>query len=255
MLKGVDLVDEGGGVTKGRILRLIDSSAKWTLRVRTSRRWVFRILVVNPPRVSNRYPQLMVMEAMRLSLIDHEQQQQRQREEEERGRRNGETSERGRSTEAGHSAGLTIPSSGQRSSSVVLPEPIGERIDHRPSLSVPTNNVLGDLHLDEGWRRNPPQFSTLGAALDAATTAVAIPLSSSTTQTGATDGDTGTISSESSETGRSSVQPTPDPVDGVEGANYFPLPSSPESPGQPHSLSARTGDDEATTNSSSRTHE
>lgn len=200
--------------------------------------------------------ELMVMEAMRLSLMEHDQQQQRQREEEERNRRNGETSERGRSTEAGHSASLTIPSSGQRSSSLVPPEPVGERIDHRPSISVPTNNVLGDLHLDEGWRRNPSQFSTLGPALNAATTVAAIPLSSSTTRTGATEGDTGTISSESSGTGRSSAQSTPDPVDGVEGGvNYSPLPSSPESPGQPHSLPARTGDDEAATNSSSRTHE
>ena len=185
----------------------------------------------------------MIMEAMRLSLIEHDQQQQRQRQEEERNRRNGETSERGRSTEAGNNANLTTPSSGQRSSSMVPPEPPGERIDHRPSSSVPINNPLEGLHTNESWRRDPPQFSTLAAALNAANTVSAIPLSSSTTRTGGTDGDSTTISSESSGTGRSSTRPTTDVVEGD--VNYTTLPSSPESPGQPRSPPVRTGDDEA----------
>jgi hypothetical protein len=199
----------------------------------------------------------MVMEAMRLSLLDHEQQQQRQREEEERNRRNGETSERGRSMETGNNASLNVPSSGQRSSSVAPPEAVGERIDHRPSSSAPNNNTLDGLQASGTWRRSPSPFSTLVAALDAANAASTIlstddtrppPLSSSTTQTGGTDGDTATISSESSGTGHSSAQHTPaiDGVDGVEGdVNYATLPSSPESPGQPYFVPARAGDNGA----------
>lgn len=194
----------------------------------------------------------MVMEAMRLSLIEHDQQQQRQREEEERNRRNGENDERGRPTEAGNSASLNV-SSGQRSSSVVPPEPIGERIDHRPSSSVPNNNVLDGLHTDGSWRRNPSRLMALGAGLNAANAVLAIPLSSSTTQTGGTDEDIATISSGSSGTGRSSTRPTPDAVDEVEGVDYTTLPSSPESLGQPPSFPARTGDDEAINGSTSRT--
>lgn len=195
------------------------------------------------------------MEAMRLSLIEHEQQQQRQREEEERNRRNGETSQRGRSTEAGNNANLTIPSFGQRSSSVIPPEPAGERVDHRPSSSVPNNNPLDGLHPNGSWQRES-QFSRLAAALDAANMVSVIPLSSSTTRTGGTDGDSGTISSESSGTGRSSTRPTTDAIDGVEGhVDYTTLPSSPESPGQPRSFPAGTGADEAATGSRSRTPE
>ena len=196
----------------------------------------------------------MVMEAMRLSLIEHDQQQQRQREEEERNRRNGETSERGRSTEAGNNVNLTTPSSGQRSSSVVPPESVGERVDHRPSSSVPNNNPLDRLHANGSWRRDSPQFSTLVAALNATNTVSATPLSM--TRTGGTDGDSATISSESSGTGHSSTRPTAGAVDGVEGGvNYTTLPSSPEPSGQSRSLDARTGDDEATAGSRPRTPE
>jgi hypothetical protein len=191
----------------------------------------------------------MLMEAMRLSLIEHEQQQQRQREEEERNRRNGETGGRGRSTEPGNSASLSASLPGQRSSSVVPPESVEERVDHRPSSSVPNNNVLDGLHTDGSWRMNPSRLMTLGAGLNA----VAIPLSSSTTQTGGTDEDTATISSESSGTGRSSTRPTPDAVEG--GVDYTTLPSSPESQGQPSSFPTRSGDDEAITGSTSRTFE
>jgi len=193
----------------------------------------------------------MVMEAMRLSLLDHEQQQQRQREEEERNRRNGETSERGRSTETGNNASLVTPSSGQRSASVVPPQPIGERIDHRPSLSLPNDNPLDGLHATGSWRTNPSQFSTLAAAINAAHAVLSPegprppPLSSSSTQTGETDGDTTTISSDSSGTGRSSSRPTPliDAIDGDEGGelNYAMLPSSPESLDQMRSFPTRTG--------------
>ena len=198
--------------------------------------------------------QLMIMEAMRLSLIEHEQQQQRQRQEEDRNRGGGETSERGRSTEAGNSANLTISATSQRSSSVVPPEPAGERVDNRTSSSVPNNNPLDDLLVNGSWRRDPPQFSTLVAALNASNTVSAIPLSSSTTQTGGTDGDSATTSSEGSGTGRSFTRPTTDAVDGVEGdVNYTTLPSSPESPGQPRSFPARTGNDDAAAGSRSRT--
>ena len=191
----------------------------------------------------------MVMEAMRLSLLDHEQQQQRQREEEERNRRNGGTSERGRSTEPGSSTMLDTPS-GQRSASMVPPEPVGDRVDHRPSSSLPTNPLDG-LHTSENWRRNPSQFSTLAAALGAANTVSAIlsaegrqptppPLASSSTQTTGANGDTTTISSDSSGSGLSSPRPTP-VVDGDEGeeVDYATLPSSPESPDQ---FPAGTGD-------------
>ena len=184
----------------------------------------------------------MVMEAMRLSLLEHEQQQQRQREEEERNRRNGGTSERGRSTEPGTSTTLDT-TSGQRSASVVPPEAVGERVDHRPSSSLP-NNPLDGLQTNENWRRNPSQFSTLAAALGAANTASAIlsaegreptppPLASSSTQTTGADGDTATISSDSSGTGQSSPRLT-HVVDGdeVEEVDYATLPSSPESPDQ-----------------------
>lgn len=191
----------------------------------------------------------MVMEAMRLSLLEHEQQQQRQREEEERNRRNGGTSERGRSTEPGTSTTLDTPS-GQRSASVVPPQPVGERVDHRPSSSLPNNNPLDGLHTDEDWRRNPSQFSTLAAAIGAANTVSAIlsaegreptppPLASSSTRTIEAYGDTATISSDSSGTGQSSPLPTP-MVDGDEGdVDYATLPSSPESPDH---FPAGTGD-------------
>jgi len=189
----------------------------------------------------------MVMEAMRLSLLEHEQQQQRQREEEERNRRNGGTSERGRSTEPGSSTAFDTHS-GQRSTSVVPPEPVGERVDHRPSSSLP-NNPLDGLHTNENWRRNPSQFSTLAAALGAANTVSAIlsaegreptppPLASSSTQTTRADGDTVTISSDGSGTGQSSPLPTP-AVDGE--VDYATLPSSPESPDH---FPAGTGDGE-----------
>lgn len=206
--------------------------------------------------------QLMIMEAMRLSLIDHEQQQQRQREEEERNRRNGETSERGRSTEPGNNASLDAPSSGQRSASVVPPQPVGETIDPRPSSSVPSNNPLDGLYANGSWRRNPSQLSTPAATINAAITAPAFllpegqrppPLSSSSTQTGETDGDTMTTSSDSS--GHSSSRRTPvfDVVDGDEGeVNYATLPSSPETPDQ---LPGRTGDDDTVAHVRSRTPE
>lgn len=209
----------------------------------------------------------MVMEAMRLSLLEHEQQQQRQREEQDRNRRNGETSERGRSTETGNNATLSISSSGQRSSSAVPPETVGERIDHRPSSSVPINNPLDGLHANVSWRRSPSQLSTLAAALDAANNVSTVlstndprppPLSSSTTRAGETEGDTATISSSSSETDSPPARATPviDPVDGVGGdVNYTTLPSSPESPGQLHSFPARTGDNAAASSSRSRTPE
>jgi len=192
----------------------------------------------------------MIMEAMRLSLLEHEQQQQRQREEEERNRRNGETSERGRSTEPGNNTGLNTPSSSQRSASVVPPQPTGEATDHRPSSSLPTNPLDG-LHANGNWRRGPSQFSTLAAAVNAADTASAVlsteeprpPLSSSSTHTGGTDGDTTTISSESSGAGHSSPRPAPviDAVDGdEEGANYGVLSSSPESPDEDDGIVAHT---------------
>jgi len=210
----------------------------------------------------------MVMEAMRLSLLEHEQQQQRQREEEERNRRNGETSERGRSTEPGNNTGLNTLSSSQRSASVVPPQPIGEAIDHRPSSSLPTNNPLDGLYANGDWRGNPSQFSTLATAVNAANTASAVlsveeprpsPLSSSSTQTGETDGDTTTTSSNSSGTGHSSSRPTPviDAVDGDEEGevNYTALPSSPESPDQSYSYPARTEGDETVAWTRSRTPE
>lgn len=209
----------------------------------------------------------MVMEAMRLSLLEHEQQQQRQREEEERNRRNGETSERGRSTEPGNNTGLNTPSSSQRSASVVPPQPVGEAIDHRPS-SLPTNNPLDGLYANGDWRRNRSQLSTLAAAVNAANTASVVlsveeprppPLSSSSTQTRETGGDTTTISSNSSGTGHSSTRPTPviDAVDGDEEGevNYTALPSSPESLDQSHSYLARTEGDEMVAWTRSRTPE
>lgn len=207
----------------------------------------------------------MVMEAMRLSLLEHEQQQQRQREEEERNRQNGETSERGRSTETGNNAGLDTSSSGQRSASVVPPQPVGEATDHLPSSSLPSHNLLGGLHSNGNWRRDSSQFSTLAAAINAANIASAIssteelrppPLSSSSTQTGGTDGDTTTISSDSSGAGRS-PRPTPvvDAVDGGEEVDYTTLPSSPESPDQLYLSPARTGGDETLARTRSRTPE
>jgi len=204
---------------------------------------------------------------MRLSLIDHEQQQQRQREEEGRNRRNGEPSERGRSTEPGNNASLDPPSSGQRSASVIPPQPVGEAIDPRPSSSMPNDNPLDGLHANGSWRRNPSQFSTLAAAVNAANTTSAILLteerrspllSSSSTQTGGADGDTTTTSSGSSGVGHSSSRSTPvlDAVYGDEGeVNYATLPSSPETLDQPYSFPARTGDDEAVSRTRSRTPE
>ena len=198
---------------------------------------------------------------MRLSLLEHDQQQQRQREEEERNQRNGGTSERGRSTEAGSSTMLDTPS-GQRSASVVPPQPVGERVDHRPSSSLPNNNPLDGLHTGEDWRRNPSQFSTLAAAIGAANTVSAIlsaegrdeptppPLPSSSTQTAGIYGDTASISSsESSGTGQSSPRSTPvvNAIDEEE-VDYATLPSSPESPDQLPSSTAGTGDGGTTSN-------
>lgn len=208
----------------------------------------------------------MVMEAMRLSLLEHEQQQQRQQEE-ERNRRNGETSERGRSTEPGNIASPSTPSSNQRSASVIPPPPVGEVVDPRPSTSLP-NNPLDGLHVNGNWRSNPSQFSTLAVAVDAANTVSAVLpvedprppfLSSSSTQTGGTDGDNVTTSSHSSLAGNSSSRPTQmvDTVDGDEGGevNYATLPSSPESTDQPYSLPARSENDGTGVHMRSRTPE
>ena len=205
------------------------------------------------------------MEAMRLSLLDHEQQQQRQRDEEERNRRNGETSERGRSTEPGNIASPSTPSSSQRSASVVPPPAVGEVVDPRPSTSLPSNNPLDGLHGNGNWRSNPSQFSTLAAAINAANTVSAVLsvedprpplLSSSSTQTGGTDGDDTATSSYGSVAGHPSSRPTQlvDTVDGDEGGevNYATLPSSPESSDQLHSLRASTGGDETDVHTSSR---
>ena len=190
---------------------------------------------------------------MRLSLLEHDQQQQRQLEEEERNRRNGETSERGRSTEAGNNGNLTVPSSGQRPSSVVLPGSVGGRISPQSSSSVPNNNPLDGLQTSGSWRSDSSQFSTLAAALNAVNSESPIPLPSSAIHTGGTDGDTTTISSESSGTGRSSTRPPPDAVE--EGVNYTPLPSSPESPGLSPPSFLRTGYGGAIAGSRSRTPE
>lgn len=207
----------------------------------------------------------MIMEAMRLSLLEHEQQQQRQRDEEERNRRNGETSERGRSTEPGNVASLSTPSSSQRSASVVPPPPVGEIVDPRPSTSLPSNNPLDGLHVNGNWRSNPSQFSTLVAAINAVNTVSAVlsvedprppPLSSSSTQTGGTDGDDIIASSYGSVTEHPSSRPT-QLVDGDEEGevNYATLPSSPESSDQPHSIPARTDGDETDVHTRSRTPE
>lgn len=206
--------------------------------------------------------ELMIMEAMRLSLLEHEQHQQRQREEEERNRQNGETSERGRSMEAGNNASLVIPS-GQRSSSMVPPEPAEERVDPRPSSSVPNNNPMDGLDASGNWQRDS-QFSTLVAALNTTNTMSATlmdssrspPLSSSTTRTGGIDIDAATISSDSSGTGHSFTGPIPDPVDetGVD-VDYTTLPSSPESSNHPRLAPQTARNDEAETSSRSRTPE
>lgn len=182
---------------------------------------------------------------MRLSLIEHEEQQRR---EEERNRRNGESSQRRGSIETGNSTFLTTPSSGQRPSSMT---PVRERNDHRPSSSVPNNNSQEGLHGNGDWR-DRPQSSTLTAAINATNMSV-IPSPSSITQTGGTDGDSATISSESSGTGHSSTWPATDAVE--RDVDYASLPSSPDSPGQSRSLPARTVDNEVVAGSRTRTPE
>ncbi|KAJ7090050.1 hypothetical protein C8R43DRAFT_1050487 [Mycena crocata] len=132
--------------------------------------------------------ELMIMEAMRLSLIDHEEQQRKEAEEK---KKKGEAST---STEDSAAAGpSTLEAQPSNSAGSALsppsPSPSGSTPRSPSSLSVnrnsltsrsrsPSPNPLQALKdTASGWRRrtsSPPPFTTLSAALSTVSTASAV---------------------------------------------------------------------------------
>ncbi|KAJ6455750.1 hypothetical protein C8R45DRAFT_586796 [Mycena sanguinolenta] len=129
--------------------------------------------------------ELMIMEAMRLSLIDHEEQQRKEAEEKKKkAAEAGNATAPEESTSTSPAAGpstLEAPSSNAPAGALNLPAPSPSASTPTPSpstLSVsrngsrsrsPSPNPLQALKdTATGWRRrtsSPPPFSTLGAAL------------------------------------------------------------------------------------------
>ncbi|KAJ6547384.1 hypothetical protein B0H19DRAFT_1211963 [Mycena capillaripes] len=134
--------------------------------------------------------ELMIMEAMRLSLIDHEEQQRKEAEEKKK------KAEAGNATAAAEESASVGPGPGPstleaRSSASALnlpsPSPSGSTPHSPSSLSVnrnpsrsrsPSPNPLQALKdTASGWRRrtsSPPPFTTLSAALSTVSTASAV---------------------------------------------------------------------------------
>lgn len=122
----------------------------------------------------------MIMEAMRLSLIDHEDQQRRQREEELRNQRNGgggpasgdgpaPASAQGPSSSPGAS---TLQPSNTAPSLTTQASEGGSSTSHRSSASLSTSPAGNMWHFR---RPSPPPFSAISAAMNsAASTASAI---------------------------------------------------------------------------------
>ncbi|KAJ6513851.1 hypothetical protein C8R47DRAFT_1092091 [Mycena vitilis] len=137
--------------------------------------------------------ELMIMEAMRLSLIDHEEQQRKEAEEK---KKNGEASNATTTAEEPASAGpgpgpstLEARAANAPASALNLPppSPTGSTPHSPSSLSVnrnpsrsrsPSPNPLQALKdTANGWRRrtsSPPPFTTLSAALSTVSTASAV---------------------------------------------------------------------------------
>jgi len=112
---------------------------------------------------------MMIMEAMRLSLIDHEDQQRRQREEEIRNQRNGANvrSSNDGSTTLTAQPPSSFPGASTIQSSLTAPSLSSQssedsRASHRASASLSATPV------DPVWRRrsSPPPFSALSALLN-----------------------------------------------------------------------------------------
>ncbi|KAJ7109200.1 hypothetical protein C8R44DRAFT_278915 [Mycena epipterygia] len=131
--------------------------------------------------------ELMIMEAMRLSLIDHEEQQRKEAEEKKKKGEASNTAEE--SASAGPAPG---PSTLATASALNIPSPSSSgSAPHSPSsLSVNRNSLTSSRSRSpspnplqalkdtaSGWRRrtsSPPPFTTLSAALSTVSTASAV---------------------------------------------------------------------------------
>ncbi|KAJ7470581.1 hypothetical protein FB451DRAFT_1474968 [Mycena latifolia] len=133
--------------------------------------------------------ELMIMEAMRLSLIDHEEQQRKEAEEK---KKKGEASNAAEESAAAGPSTLEAQSSTPAPSALNLPSPAPSGSSQRSpsSLSVNRNSLTSSRSRSpspnplqalkdtaSGWRRrtsSPPPFSTLSAALSTVSTASAV---------------------------------------------------------------------------------
>lgn len=135
--------------------------------------------------------ELMVMEAMRLSLLEHEEQQRKEAEEKKKAV---DASDPEAAVTTAESSGtgpssLEVPPSDQTSSSLTLsstsstslpsPSPAGTESSTSERRSfIPSRSRTPSPPTDSSWRKrtsNSPPFSTLNAALSATSTASAVP--------------------------------------------------------------------------------
>jgi hypothetical protein len=116
--------------------------------------------------------QMMIMEAMRLSLIDHEEQQRRQREEETRNQQSSRSGGDTGSTSEGRTLSSQRSQSSFMGSSTPTPntppastQGLGGRLGHQSS-----DSLIADLPntLWQRRRSSPPPFSTIGVSMDSA---------------------------------------------------------------------------------------
>jgi hypothetical protein len=130
--------------------------------------------------------QLMIMEAMRLSLIDHEEQQRKEAEEKKKKAieaSNGTATEDSASAGPGPGPSTLEARSNPPATALNLPSPSPSgsslSVNRNPSRSrSPSPNPLQALKdTASGWRRrtsSPPPFTTLSAALSTVSTASAV---------------------------------------------------------------------------------
>lgn len=134
--------------------------------------------------------ELMVMEAMRLSLLEHEEQQRKEAEEKKKATNASDAEAAATTTESSGPGplGLEVPPSEQTSSLLTMSSTPSTSV---PSLSptgtesspsnrrsfIPSRSRTPSPPTDSLWRKrtsNPPPFSTLNAALSATSTASAV---------------------------------------------------------------------------------
>ena len=184
--------------------------------------------------------QLMVMEAMRLSLLEHEEQQRKEAEEKKKKKPNGgstATSESGPSAEVASSQRSDSPSgpassTARLSTSSAQSKPESKR---RSFLSRSRSPSPPAVDTSSSWRRrssNSPALSTLNAALSGATSTASAFLTPPTPSE--------SLPASNSATGSSPTTSESCPiaihqdfsllsVDSAPGTSYDQLPSSPES--------------------------